>query len=312
MIEKNEAIRSLIKMAGPTMRAAGLHAQGTDVPGEKERNYISVAEGVSAVNYEGETGTARVEFIDNLMKVLVAKPDDKEFKEVSVSLFENEEESFGQNDLRSAGNEIIDSIARAFNITPIYDADKTVKGKAQNKANVDNAEKKPARKKRVRRSDAEFDNLDLAYRLESVYTDERGKADEMLDKYDDMFLAEEYMQNVMVDHVMDSIKSGDRATLKRIFKTFNLFYDQGEKDTQSMIAVSLLGVPLAQQDDSVLESLEGWMSETLAPAVNNVVKYYKKGNTQRKLNKYYNPKPYKPSAKERRQQAALDSLKGAK
>lgn len=321
MIEKNEAIRTLIKMVYPTMHNAGFSAQGKEVPGQKEKNYINEAGGISAVNYEGDLGTVRIEFADNVMRILVSKPDDKEFRTVSTTLFNNEDENFERKDLQSTANEIIDSVSQFFGVTPVFEDKKSGKGKGQsnspakknNSTKPEHQKKKSnaAKKKKSKKAGDEYDAIDLAYRLEAIFSECRGEADANMEKYG-RFLPEQYCDDVMRDKVVDAINGKNRQTLKRLFKAFNLFYDEGEKDTQSIVAVSLLGIPLVRADDPELtEFVVDWCDDALGSAVSNVVKYYSHGKA-RKLEKFDDPKPYKPTAKERAKKNALQSLNGSK
>lgn len=316
MIEKNEAIRALIKMVYPTMHNAGFYAQGKDVPGQKEKNYINEAGGISAVNYEGDPGTVRVEFSDNLMRILVSKPDDKEFRTISTTLFKNEEETFDRRELQSIANEVIDSVSQYFGVEAVYDEKKlkAAKGQAAAPAAKQNAAPKKnnaAKKKKTKKAGDEYDSIDLAYRLEAIFPEVRGSADANMEQYG-RFLPEQYCDDVMKDQVMGAIKAKNRQVLKRLFKAFNLFYNEGEKDTQSLVAVSLLGIPLVREGDQELtDYVVDWCDDSLGPAVANVVKYYSHGKN-RKLEKYDNPKPYKPTAKERAKKTALQSLNGSK
>lgn len=322
MIEKNEAIRTLIKMVYPTMHNAGFFAQGKDVPGQKEKNYINEAGGISAVNYEGNSGTVRIEFADDVMRVLVSKPDDKEFRTVSTTLFRNEEEDFDRKELQSIANEVIDSVSQFYGVAAVYEEKKGGKNKGQSNVPAKKTSDKPAnqnqkkksnavRKKKSKRAGDEYDAIDLAYRLEAIFPECRGQADENMATYG-RFLPEQYCEDVMTEKVTEAIKSKNRQTLKRLFKAFNLFYDEGEKDTQSIVAVSLLGIPLVRENDPELtDFVVDWCDDSLGSAVSHIVKYYSHGKA-RKLKKYDDPTPYKPTAKERAKKTALQSLNGSK
>lgn len=311
MIEKTEAINGLLKAVSATMGAAGLSAE--------DNGKIMEVGDLQSVTYSGDAGTVRLEFEGIAMRVLASKPDDKEFHELSTTLFETGAEDFDAKELRSIANDVIESAAKFFGVTPVYDDAKAPakgKGKQQPAKKAQQPEKKPAPsagRKKKHNPNEEYDAMDLANRLEAIYPETRGKIDENMDKYG-RFLPEEYFQEVMADRVMKTIRSKDRQTLKRLFKAFNLFYDEGEKDTQSLVAVSLLGFQISQAEDSaeLLEYVDTWCNDTLRPAVDKVVWYFQSGNKRKKVRQYLNPKPYKPSAKERAQKNALQSLNGSK
>lgn len=312
MIEKNEAIRTLVKNISGTMDAAGMVLQTRAVEGQKERDPLHEEGKTTAVLYQGPLGSVRLEFADGLMKVLCGRGEE-EYQEVSTSLFENDAEKWNQKDLRSAGNEVMDSVSSFFNTPIVYEeggkGKKSETSAAGTRAVAEKADVPAKKKKKKKRAGDEYECIDLAYRLESIYQDTRGKADENIDQYG-RFLPEEYFAGVMTPLVIESIRTEDRPVLKRLFRAFNTFYDEGEKDAQSLITVSILGVNMVQ-DDTLYPVCEPYMSETLQPAVYEVVRYLKKG-TARKMNKYNNPKPYKPTAKERAQKNALESLGGGK
>lgn len=291
MADKKSALLSLVKQLEGTMNAAGL---------KPEKDIISSDETRDVIKYSGEAGDVRLEYADNALEVLATNEEGGTFKTLSTLLFEAESDDWGPKDIRSAGNEISETVADFFG-TAFVTAGSQEKGgqKAKGGKAAAAAAQAPApKKKKVKKTDS-YEPIDLIYRLEAIFPDYAGKADENEAKYG-KFLPEEYLQENadLLKDIILGIRMEDRALCKKLFKTFNTYYDDGEKDTQSLIAVSILGIAAAQEE-GLLSVMENYASEDLMNVLNSVAKYLNSGAGKRAVKKYNDPKPYKESLKER-------------
>ena len=77
-----------------------------------------------------------------------------------------------------------------------------------------------------------------------------------------------------------------------MFRILNEIYEDGTNDTQSLIAVTILGE--LNNDKELLARCVDYMSETMAPPVIEVNKYLATRKGQKAKAKMKNPPPYKP------------------
>ncbi len=293
MLEKKEAILGLVKAIEGTMDAAGLSVV-------KEDGEIVSASGDNlVVSYEGDNGDVKFVF-SGITVETSAKKDDHNFESIGTNLFEPESETWNAKDTKSAANEIMETIGAFFNTPVVYDAEGAKNnGKVSSKKAVQEAQPQQPKKKKAKKPEDRFEAINLAYRMENIFPELKGLADENYDKYGE-FLPEEYFEQYATEKIIDCIRRNDKPQLKKIFKTFNTFYDEGSKDIQSLITVSILGMNMAK-DEVIEKNVEGWLDENVAGTLANIVTYLKKGSTKSKINKFLNPTPYKETRKDRRQ-----------
>ena len=118
-----------------------------------------------------------------------------------------------------------------------------------------------------------------------------------LAQYDE-FLAEEFFVNYGTPRVIEAIKENKPATMKKLFQTLNEIYEDGTNDTQSLIAVTILGA--MNNDQILLARCVDYMSETMAPPVIEVNKFLATRKGQKAQEKMQNPPPYKPKKKKKK------------
>lgn len=276
MIEKKEAFEALIKGLYGTMNAAGLSLTESDE---------------TSARFSGDAGEVKLE-LNSIALEISAKKADTDFKKISMTLFEPETESWDEKDTRSSANDIAESVASFFGSEFVFvtaEGKNKVADKAPAKQEKEAQSPAPKKnKKKAKKEAPQYGEINLASRMEAIFPELAGKTDEMLATYD-RFLPETYFENV-VPYVVNTIAKEDRQLMKRLFKAFNTFYDEGEKDVQSLIVVSILGIPMSK-DESLLPKCQDYMSEDLEPAVTHVVTYLTKHSAA--VNKLENPVPYK-------------------
>lgn len=280
MINLNEAKEMLLKMLAPTVDAAGF-AQDSKTD--------------SVVSYDGDLGEIRIVFEENYISVNCRKEDQSDFKEVATTLYEPESDSFNDKDNRSAALDVADTISHYFGTELVYDTDVKPGAKSKAVAQKDTAsdtavQKKKKTKKDLKKEAETFDAINLVSRLENAFPEDlKGKADELIDTYGE-FLPEEYFNAYASELVLNAVRTKNKAQIKRIFKTFNTFYDEGEKDMQSLITVSVLGVNFAKEPE-LYENCKDFMSEDLDAAVSKITEYLQKSG-KKKIKELDNPVPY--------------------
>ena len=85
--------------------------------------------------------------------------------------------------------------------------------------------------------------------------------------------------------------------MKKLFQILNEIYEDGTNDTQSLIAVTILGE--LNNDQILLARCVDYMSETLAPPVIEVNRYLASAAGKRAKKKLLNPPIYKPKKKKK-------------
>lgn len=302
MADKNAALLSLVKQIEGTLDAAGLKAEKEGIVSDETRDVIK---------FSGDAGDVRLEYAAGALEVLATNEEDGAFKNIGTLLFEAESDDWGAKDIRSAANEVSETLADFFGTTFVTAGatEKSQKAKSGKNTPAAATQAPPKKKKKAKKSDT-LEPVDLIYRLEAIFPQYAGKADENLEKFG-TFLPEEYLAENpgIVEDVLLAIRMEDRAECKKLFKTFNTYYDDGEKDTQSLIAVSLLGMGAAKEE-GLLKVMENYASEDLMKVLNSIAAYLNTGAGKRALKKYAEPKPYKESLKERWGRQGLQQAQG--
>lgn len=303
MANKKEALMNLVKQLEGTMNAAAM------APADKE--VITEDDGKDVIRYTGEAGDIRLEYQYGAIELLASNEEDGAHKKLATLLFEAENEDWTAKDTRSAANEIADNISDFFGTSFVAAGTSEKAAQKKNSAKAAEEQKKPApKKKKSKKSVDAFEPIDLIYRLEAIFPAFAGKAIENEEKYG-TFLPEEYLQEnpELGEAIVEAIRTEDRATCKKLFKTFDNYYDDGEKNTQSLIAVTLLGIP-ASKEAELLTVMEKYAGEDLLKIVQNIATYLNTGSGKRAMKKYADPKPYKESLKERWGKQGLAQAQG--
>ena len=105
------------------------------------------------------------------------------------------------------------------------------------------------------------------------------------------------------------VKNGvQKQTMKKLFQILNEIYEDGTNDTQSLIAVTILGE--LDNDQVLLARCVDYMSETMAPPVIEVNKFLATSKGKKAQEKMENPPPYKPKKKKKKQGFLSQMLSG--
>ncbi len=279
MVLKKDAVLSVLKSIDATMKAAELSLTSPKKPGEDD----------GALVFGGPKGDVTLKTESNILSVVCKRLGDEE-KTVAQILFDIEDEDWDSKDTKSVANEIASSVAEHFGTPLIYDTQESKKSdkKAPSDAERDEA---IAKKKTKKDSVVTYEPINLANRMENIYPETKGSLDKNVERFE-VFLAEEYFETVATPLILESIRSADRQTMKKLFNAFNIFYEEGAKDVQSLIAVSILGVNFTSEPELYDNCVE-FMDADLKDAVDPIIKYLKTSSGKKKIREFHDPKPYK-------------------
>ena len=240
----------------------------TTVDGDSISAYFTGEKGVVRLKYENEKFMAfqgnDAENLDNTpSRILLALlPEDADDKDISY-----------------VSNEICDTLETKFGAKSV--APKKVQG-AKGPQTVSKAAVKAG---------SFYDPNTLASKLCLVFPEIRDAYKQNIADYGD-FLSEEFFINYGAPAVINAIKANNPATMKKMFQVLNEIYEDGTNDTQSLIAVTILGQ--LENDQILLARCVDYMSETMAPPVIEVNKFLATSAGKKAKKKLQNPPAYKP------------------
>ena len=136
-----------------------------------------------------------------------------------------------------------------------------------------------------------YDANTLASRLCHVFPELRPLYQDNLTQYGE-FLGEEFFTKYGTKVIIDTIKENNPQTMKKMFQVLNEIYEDGTNDTQSLIAVTILGE--LNNDQILLARCVDYMSETMTPPVIEVNRYLASAMGKKAKAKLLNPPVYKP------------------
>lgn len=245
-----------------TLKALGFEQEAAEA--DKER-----------VSFTGDKGAIVLEHSDNKFIILAGDSIEAANKKLSVSLLDDD-----------ASDSDIKFI--------ISESKETLNDKFAKKAAV---AKKTAQKtpqtvsKAAVKNGSFYDANTLASKLCLVFPELRPFYKDNLNEYGE-FMGEEFFEKYGTEKVITAIKENNPQTMKKLFQVLNEIYEDGTNDTQSLIAVSILGN--LNNDKILLARCVDYMSETMAPPVIEVNRYLASAAGKKAKKKLENPPAYKP------------------
>ena len=234
--------------------------------------------------YQSEKGVVAVVLKDNIISLMGG--EDLENVEstptkLAASLFEENADS---RDIKYVVNEFADTLQAK------YGQKKAIQKKTQ-------ANKGPQTVSKAQVKNGSFyDPNTLASKLCLVFPELRDPYKATLAEYGE-FYAEEFFSKYGTEKVIAAIKENNPATMKKLFQVLNEIYEDGTNETQSVIAVTILGE--LNNDQILLARCVDYMSATMAPPVIEVNKYLASMNGKKAKKKLLNPPAYKPKKKKK-------------
>lgn len=233
------------------------------------------------VDFTGNKGNIRMEFVDNQALLYFSYPQEEEtaeedFQKVSTNFFDLED--LEERDIKSLCNEFNETIRAKFSSKSMA---KSKKVKTQT----------PVSRSAVRNGNQSYDANTLANRLLALYPELKEPYRENFENYGEFF-AEEFFEEHATPLIIRSIKSRNEKECNKLFRILNDIYESGLNDTQSLIAVSILGK--MENDPEMIETAREYMCDDMSDLVVLVNKYLYSSSGKKALEKLKNPPPFKP------------------
>ena len=245
---------------------------------------LTVNDNAAFALYAGERGALKLQYQGERVELYAA--DDAETleadgKRLLVSLLP---ETADERDVKYVVSEMTETLETRF-------SKKAISKKKQN------AKAPQTVSKAAVKAGSFYDPNTLASKLCLVFPELRDAYKANLAQYEE-FLPEEFFENYGTPRVIAAIKENKPATMKKLFQTLNEIYEDGTNDTQSLIAVTILGA--LDNDQILLARCVDYMSETMAPPVIEVNKFLATSAGKKAKEKMKNPPPYKPKKKKKK------------
>lgn len=283
MLELSYAFNLIIKSLETRMKE---HGFSLDYPeGTRPPEVPIFEEGKNKyVIYRGQKGRVKIEHSEGKLALCIAASDDDspdtDMQRVSLTLLELD--TYDERDLRY----IFDEYAETFDS---YYASKKASG---SKTKLPT----PVSKSAAKTGALSYDPLTLGNRFVGVYQELKDEYRVNIEKYDE-FLAEEFFLEHGNKAVFDTIKENNKIKMRKLFNLLNEIYEDGTNETQSLIAVTILGE--LYREPELFERARESMSDTMEGTVTEVVKYLSSGKSKSARMRLKTPPAYKPPKKKR-------------
>lgn len=283
MLELNNALELIIKGIGEKTEELGFRPEYPDgiFPPKLP---VEEVNGKSVIMYRGENGRIRIEYDNGKLGLFCAKADeadapDDDMTRASLSLLDLEE--FNEKDIKYICQEYCETFEKLFSHKPAHSGKKapTPVSRSQAKSGV-----------------LAYDANTLGSRFTTVYPELRDEYKKNLEDFGE-FLAEDFFTKHGNKYVVDTIRENDPAKMKKLFKLLNDIYEDGTNDTQSIVAVTILGCSLAENPE-LFDIAKEHFSDTMNEPVSEIVKYLRKSKSARL--RLQNPPLYKPKKEKKK------------
>lgn len=283
MLELSYALNLIIKSLETPMKEYGLKL---DYPeGVRPPEVPVFTEGKNKyVIYRGEKGRVKIEYCDGKLALYCDTDDselpDDEMPRISLTLLELN--TYDERDLRYIFDEYAETLEEYFGTKKV----KKDKSKLPT----------PVSKSAAKTGALCYDPFTLGNRITGIYPELKEEYRKNIEKYDE-FLAEDFFEEYADKLIMATIRENSRVPMRKLFNTLNEVYEDGTNETQSLIAVSILGQ--MYKEPKLLDNAKAYMSETMEGPVTEVVKYLSSSKSKGARIRLKNPPPYKPPKKKR-------------
>ena len=228
------------------------------------------------VDFTKDDITIRLLSHDNLLDV-TEKAGEGDFVKVESNLLDLE--TFEDRDIKSLSNEICETVSSSY-------------GKKARQA----VKKAPQTiSKSAAKNGTEYDANTLASRISTLYPELKDAYKENFQTYDE-FLGEDFFVNHANKYIMETIRSNDSQTMKKLFKILSEIYENGSSDVQDLVVVTILGE--IDNDQKLLEKCrEQITDEDFYETLVAVNKYLASSAGKKAKELMKNPPAYKPPKK---------------
>lgn len=295
MLEIAEVFGKIYSSIELTMKEAGMTPV---IPEGTQKGQVPLGkmeDGVGdRLEYRSEAGAVRIEYLGSRITLSISTTTDGEgsftdFGKVSTSLLDLE--TADDIDVKYISGEISDTVMAKF-----------CKPTAVAKAKAPKTVSKAA----ARSGSVYFDSNTLAKRLTvTLYPEFRYAYEANIAKYGE-FLAEDFFAQGCTKAIIETIRQNDPAKMKKLFTLLNEIYVDATNETQSLIAVTILGEIC--NDQVLLANCTDYMCDDMMGPVIRVNKYLATGKGKKAMEKLKNPPPYKP--KKAKKPSLMERLAG--
>lgn len=265
MLERKEALSLVLKNCSEKFEQIGFTSSAVCENGEE-----------AYIDFTKDDITIRLLSHDNLLDV-TEKAGEGDFVKVESNLFDLE--SFEDRDIKSLSNEVCETVSSSY-------------GKKARQA----AKKAPQTiSKTAAKNGTEYDANTLASRISTLYPELKDAYKENFRTYDE-FLGEDFFVNHANKYIMETIRSNDKQTMKKLFKILSEIYENGSSDVQDLVVVTILGE--IDNDAALLAKCrEEITDEDFYETLEAVNKYLASSAGKKAKEKMKNPPAYKPPKK---------------
>lgn len=282
MLELNYALEHIMKGIDETVTEYGFRPEYPNgvfppqLPIEKDGEK-------SVIMYRSERGRIRIEHLGDKLSLFCAKADDEapddDMKRASLSLLDLE--NFNDKDLKYIYEEYIETFQKLF---------------SQKNAGAGKKMPTPVSRTQAKSGALAYDANTLGSRFTTIYPELRDEYKNNLELYGE-FLAEDFFVNHGNKYVIETIKENDKIKMRKLFNLLNDIYEDGTNDTQSLVAVTILGSSLAANPE-LIDIAKEHFSDTMMEPVSEIISYLRKSKSARM--RLENPPLYKPQKQKKK------------
>ncbi len=283
MLELDYALNLIIKGISATTEKAGLKVEYPEGVRPPEAP-VKIEGNKSVVMFRGDKGRVRIEYADNKLSLYTATADeadtpDDDMPRASLNLLILDE--YDERDLKYIFEEYNETLEKKF----IGNASKGNKKLPT-----------PVSRSKAKNGTLSYDANTLGDRFTKIFPELRDEYKNNIELYDE-FLAEDFFVNHGNAYVLETLKTNDPTRMRKLFNLFNDIYEDGTNDTQSLVAVTVLGVTLSENLDLV-ERCESYFSDTIREPLTEIIKYLAKSKSAKM--RLQNPPVYKPEKQKKK------------
>ncbi len=231
------------------------------------------------IEYKGENKAIKLEHFNNKISLLGASKEGEilssDYSQLSLSLLDAE--TADSKDVKYIVNEFGDTLVEHFGT-------KTVKPTKQKLP-------QPVSKAAAKSGAVSYDPNTLANRFTAIYPELRDEYKANCEKYG-QFLPEDFFMNHGNAVVHATIRENDPIKMRKLFNLLNDIYEDGTNETQSLIAVTILGS--MNNDQEMLAACVDYMCDDMMSPVISVNKYLASASGKSAKMRLENPPKYKP------------------
>ncbi len=282
MLELNYALEHIMKGIDETVTEYGFRPEYPNgvfppqLPIEKDGEK-------SVIMYRSERGRIRIEHQGDKLSLFCAKADDEapddDMKRASLSLLDLE--NFNDKDLKYIYEEYIETFQKLF---------------SQKNAGAGKKMPTPVSRTQAKSGALAYDANTLGSRFTTIYPELRDEYKNNIELYGE-FLAEDFFVNHGNKYVIETIRENDKIKMRKLFNLLNDIYEDGTNDTQSLVAVTILGSSLAANPE-LIDIAKEHFSDTMMEPVCEIISYLRKSKSARM--RLENPPLYKPQKQKKK------------